>query len=400
MINIDLIAIIIFYGLLILLFIKKREKFEVQGKVFALYKTKLGLKLMDRIGNFSPRVMKWVGYVGVVVGFSGMSFIFYFLIKETFNFVTTPGAIPPLAPVLPGVAIPGAPVLSFWHWIIAIFIVAVVHEFSHGVMARTHGIKIKSSGFAFMGPILAAFVEPEEKEMVKKKKMAQLSVFAAGPFSNIILGFLFIALLVFVSGPLVGSMYQPGGTIVSAFVEGYPAVESGLELPFTIKQINGEDTMEFVQFVNVITKINPDDEINLVTDQGEFDIIAGINPDNSSRGFMGIAGFQQKRIIKESLVNFEWLAKFMIWFNLLISWLFLINIGVGLFNLLPLGPVDGGRMFITAATAIFKNERIAIKLFAIVSWICLLLIFINLWPWVMRLITWLGKGFLFLLAVI
>jgi len=400
MVNIDFISIVVFYGLLLLFFFKNKSKFTIQAKVFALYKTKLGLNLMDKIAKKFPRFMKIVGYVGTVVGFGGMGFIFYFLVKETLKFVTKPGAQPPLAPVLPGIYIPGAPTLSFWHWIIAIFVVAVVHEFSHGVLARTHKIKIKSSGFAFMGPILAAFVEPDEKQLQKKSVMKQLSVFAAGPFSNLVLGALFLLLLANITGPAVASIHSADGIIVNGFIDGYPAEKLNIELPFTILKINGQDTKDFIGFLNATTKIKPGDEVNIVTDKGQFSLVAAENPENKSKGFMGVTGFQQKKNVIEKYKGKEWLVKIFMWINLLITWLFIINVGVGLFNLLPLGPVDGGRMFLTAAMAIFKNKKIAMRTFAVVSWICLLLIFINLWPWIVKLFNWIIKIFILLVALV
>ncbi|RME55418.1 hypothetical protein D6777_00695 [Candidatus Woesearchaeota archaeon] len=400
MVNIDLISIIVFYGILLIFFFKNKKRFTIQSKVFALYKTKLGINLMDRIAQKFPRFMKVVGYFGTFVGFAGMIFIFFFLIKETLKFLYKPGAQPPLAPVLPGVHIPGAPTLSFWHWIIAIFIVAIVHEFSHGMLARTHKIKIKSSGFAFLGPILAAFVEPDEKQLNKKPLIQQLSVFAAGPFSNIVLGFLFLLILSNITAPIAASFYLPAGITVNGYLEGYPAEKSGVDLPFTILSINNKPTKDFIGFLNVTTKIKPGDEVYISTDKGNFSLVAAANPENKSRGFMGVTGFQQKKDVKEKYKGKEVWVKVFMWFNLLIMWLFLINIGVGLFNLLPLGPVDGGRMFMTTALAIFKDKRVALRIFAIVSWICLLLIFINLWPWIVKLFNWIVKIFILLIALI
>ncbi|MEK6816346.1 MAG: M50 family metallopeptidase, partial [Nanoarchaeota archaeon] len=299
-----------------------------------------------------------------------------------------------------GVSIPGVPTLSFWHWIIAIFLVALVHEFSHGVLARVHKIKIQSSGFAFMGPILAAFVEPDEKEMASKKTMQQLSVLAAGPFSNMVLGLIFLLILNFFTGPLTGSMFQPGGITVSSYMEGYPAEATGLKTPLTILKINGEDTMDFVQFVNVSSRIKPGDEVLLSTDKGDAKLVAAENPDNKSKGFMGVSGFQQDKKVKEEFRGYGFWPHVMLWFNVLIGWLFLINIGVGMFNLLPLGPVDGGRIFLTSMLAVFKDKRISMKIFAVVSWLCILLIFINLWPWIMKLFSWLAKIFFLVVGAI
>ena len=49
--NLDIILAIVFYAFLIIYFFKNREKFQVQGKIFAMYKTKLGLKFMDKIAK-------------------------------------------------------------------------------------------------------------------------------------------------------------------------------------------------------------------------------------------------------------------------------------------------------------------------------------------------------------
>src|SRR3989344_3695086 len=208
--NIDLISALIFYALLVLFFLVKRKKFDVQGKIFVLYKTKIGLNLMDRLAKKIPRLLKVVSFIGIIVGFLGMIVILGFLVYGTYQLFTVPDAKPVLAPVFPGIHIPGAPVLSFWHWIIALFVVAGIHEFSHGVISRVYGIDIKSSGFAFLGPILAAFVEPDEETLKKKKRIQQLSVFAAGPFSNILLGVVLLFLVPLVFNPLINNYFGDG----------------------------------------------------------------------------------------------------------------------------------------------------------------------------------------------
>src|SRR3989344_5654882 len=180
-----------------------KKMFEVQGKIFFLYRTKFGLKLMDRISKFSPKLMKVVGIVGIIIGFIGMILMFFLLVQMTLKLIMQPTSAPGLVPVLPGIKVsPLLPVLSFMHWIIIIFIIALVHEFSHGIFARLNNIKIKSSGFAFLGPIPAAFVEPDEKQMAKKSRKAQLSILAAGPFSNVVLAFVVLLLMLLIFMPI------------------------------------------------------------------------------------------------------------------------------------------------------------------------------------------------------
>ncbi len=400
MVNWDLISIIIFYSIILIFYYTHKERFIIQAKIFALYKTKLGLKTMDKIANFCPRFLKYLSYTGIGIGFIGMFFMLYILVKETFALIFIPGTEPAIAPVLPGIDIPGAPTLTFWHWIIAIFITAVIHEFSHGIIARLHKVKVKSSGFAFVGPILAAFVEPNEKTLVKKSPAQQLSVFAAGPFSNILLGILILILSAFIFSPLVSNIYDSNGITVNELMEDYPVYELEVDTPFTITAINGEETLDAITFYEVTLTLEPDEEVTLTTDQGDLLVTPTEHPENSSMAFFGISGLEQEQELKE---NYSYLAPFentISWFSLLILWLFIINIGIGLFNLLPLGPVDGGRMLYTASLFILKDEAKAKKLLAIVSFIVLAIIVINMIPWLTKFFVWIWGFATLILALL
>jgi len=430
MVSIDLIFALVFYGCVLLFFFKTRKKWEVQSGILALYRTNVGLRFMEKLAKHDTKKTKritgivffiigtiliiigllssymiitgsgiilfilgilvaiplrWLGYAGIIVGFIGMAFIFVVLLISTFKLFFIENAQPGIAPVLPGVRVTGLPTLSFWHWIISIFILAVVHEFSHGILARVHKVDVKSSGFGFLGPILLAFVEPDEKEISQSSKKAQLSIFGAGPFSNIILGALSILFFIFILGPVSNMILEYDGIAVSGFTSNYPAEKSGLTLPLVIKSINGIETLEFGSFINATKEITPDQKITLGTDKGVVEIKTVEDPKNSSRGFIGIEGLSQHTKTKENVSAF--VGDFFKWFSLLVMWLFFINIGVGLFNLLPLGPVDGGRMFYVASLAIFKNEKRAKKAWMIAMYLVLFLIFVNLIPWLSKLVN-------------
>src|SRR3990167_623430 len=198
--NWDLILLLVFFLGVYIFYLTNKKKFEVQGKVFFLYRTKFGLKFMDKFPKSFPKLLKIIGIIGVIVGFIGMILMLFLLIKMTLDLIIQPNAAPGLVPVLPGVKVSEyLPVLSFLHWIIIIFIVALVHEFSHGIFARLNNIKIKSSGFAFLGPIPAAFVEPDEKKLKKIPKKEQLAILSAGAFSNILLAVIIFLIISFVS---------------------------------------------------------------------------------------------------------------------------------------------------------------------------------------------------------
>ena len=396
--NYDLLFAILFYGLLLYLFIKNRDKFIVQNKIIAIYKTKIGLKLMDKIAKKFPKILKILSYISIFIGFAGMIIIIYFLLKSSLDLILLPNAQPAVAPVLPGIKVPGLPNLSFWHWIISIFIVAIVHEFSHGIFARLHKLKVKSSGIAFFGPILAAFVEPDEKDLNKASTKAKLSMMSAGPFSNLIFGFIFLLLMSSVMAPINTMIFEPSGIIVHQTTEGLPVSKTEIETPFLITKINNKETLNIPQFLEAFKELKPKDLIELQTDKGKIIVIATENPDNKSEGYIGISDFEIKQV--NSLKKYQFLGDITKWVTLLFFWLFVVNIGVGLFNLLPLGPIDGGRMFHVVALAVFKNKNKAMKAYNFISLFCLLLLFINILPYLIKLIVFIVKPLILLITLL
>jgi len=378
--NWDLILLLIFFLIVYVFYLTNKKKFEVQGKIFFLYRTKFGLKLMDRISKFSPKLMKVVGIVGIIIGFIGMILMFFLLVQMTLKLIMQPTSAPGLVPVLPGIKVsPLLPVLSFMHWIIIIFIIALVHEFSHGIFARLNNIKIKSSGFAFLGPIPAAFVEPDEKQMAKKSRKAQLSILAAGPFSNVVLAFLILPILLIIFMPLQNSMVEPTGIFILSTLDNYPANISGLQSGSTITGINNEEVKSSERLLDFIK--NNEDEFVLNTDKGDYSIQPVMEEGNYVIGVQTVqlTDYRNKNV---GTSLFDWLLQ-------LLKWLWLISLGVGLFNLLPLGPVDGGKMLPLGLSFFMKDKNKIKKIWKYVSFFVLGLIVINLLPYLVNLITWL-----------
>ena len=396
--NLDLIFALIFYGIIFLLFIKYRNKFEVQNKIFVLYKTKLGIKLMNKLSSKIPRVLHYISYLSITIGFIGMIITFLFLIKGVWNMIFIPNAIPVLAPVLPGVSIPGVPTLSFWHWIIAILITAVVHEFFHGVYASLAKVKIKSSGFAFLGPILAAFVEPDEKQLAKKSTHKQLSVLSAGPFSNIVLAFVFFLIGIFIIAPVTSSILELNGIQIVDINKDLPIAQTSLKSGDQILAIDNETVINQTHFSSIIKSHKPGDILNIQTQDKIIPVELSSNPENKSLPIMGVTISYAKADIKPSIKKiFGNTPLALFWILKLVFWVYAINLGVGLFNLLPLGPVDGGRMFYSASLFIFKKQEKAKKAYQYATLICLLLIFINLSPYIIKLLAFLIQPLIALL---
>jgi membrane-associated protease RseP (regulator of RpoE activity) len=157
--------------------------------------------------------------------------MFYFLYKLVYVYLFNPELvkaikIPPLMPLIPylpeAFKIDFLPPFYFTYWIIAIAVIALFHEFAHGIVARRYNVKIITTGFGFLGPFLAAFVEPNEKQMNKKPKYQQIAILSAGVFTNFMLAIIFFLLL---SG-FFAAAYVPAGALFNTYTVGGVALSS------------------------------------------------------------------------------------------------------------------------------------------------------------------------------
>ena len=344
--------ILLFYVLILLILYANRRRFEFQAKVIALYRTKIGISFMNRIAKKYNRAIILFGKIAVPLGYIGMAFISFTIIKGLFDLFFKPGAPPVVAPVLPGLPIMGmGMVFPFFKGIIALFIVVVIHEFFHGIMAGAYGIKIKNTGFAMFGPIPAAFVDPEEKEIKKKDSITQLSIFSAGPISNIFTAaiiILVLKLMFFGFTPLVQS--TESGINIQEIDEGSPASIAGVkEGVYNI--VNGVRFNTTEQFVGLLENIKPGENILLGNENGGYTINAIPNPEDKSKAYLGV------HFVTEYNLGNSIFIKAAIQIFSIIQWIFILSIGLGLANLLPLGPVDGGRMFKVAMNKYFGEKK-------------------------------------------
>ncbi|UCD07809.1 MAG: site-2 protease family protein [Candidatus Aenigmatarchaeota archaeon] len=93
-------------------------------------------------------------------------------------------------------------------------------------------------------------------------------------------------------------------------------------------------------------------------------------------GFIGIASVSSLVKLKPGLEGFEGPIVFI---QGLLFWLFLINFGVGAANLLPIGPLDGGRMWAIVIKKIAKKNWK--KIMSVVSYATLAIFIINFLFW-------------------
>jgi len=291
--KVDLSILVILFVALSFYLFKNRKRLHTDGALL-LYKTQWGVKLIEKIGDKYKKTLNFLSYVSIVVGYFLMAGILYLLGNTLWNYLTNPLIVqaikaPPIAPL-----IPYFPKLfgmqSFFpefyaiYFILAILIVATVHEFSHGIFARRYKIKIKSTGFAFLKffpAIFGAFVEQDDKQMEKAKKKEQLAILSAGVFANFIFGIIFFFVLIL----FFNLAFAQSGAVFQDYV--YSAVPIS-----AISFIDGKNVsnLDYNSFVKVL---------NQSFDKGLIEIRAG------NKNFSGVKGFfrddEEKVLLYESL---------------------------------------------------------------------------------------------------
>ncbi len=188
------------FGVALFLFLYVKRKNLKREGILYLYRTKIGLRAIEYIGKKWGKFLNILKYIVIVFGYIAMIAMIYLLVKTIQIFANVPELvraikIPPIAPLIPYLPqifrADYLPVFYFTYWIVVLAVVAIVHEFAHGIFAKQAGVRIKSTGFYFMGPFIGAFVEQDERQMIKAKRLDQLGILAAGSFSNAVFTVLF-----------------------------------------------------------------------------------------------------------------------------------------------------------------------------------------------------------------
>lgn len=388
----NIAAAVTFYLAFAIFLYIKRKKVEVQGKVIFLYRTERFNKLMKKIANLSPRFWQYFGYAAIPVGFIIMSLVFVLLSWQTWRILTIPNIGPQAQLLLPGpstLSVGPIQFISIGVFLFAILVIFVVHEGMHGVVASAWKVKIKNSGIGLMAIIPLAFVEPDEKQLMKKPLKAQLSVFAAGPMANFVAS-MFLILLVFGMVPAAAGLVSvlPGAKINSV-VAGFPAEQAGIHAGDIVIEANGKSVNSTNDLAAALTAVTPGGTVILKTSEKSFDIKTVASPQNASKAYMGIV-FRQNFQYDPKLVakfgegfvsnSYAVLQNLISLFNITA----LLNFLIGAINLLPLGPIDGGRMAYSTLQKFMKKK--ASKAFAFLTCASLALLIFNIvGPYVMKL---------------
>ena len=309
--------------------------FEIDFPII-MWKTQRLRGFLTKISNLSPRFWRWFMNVGIIVAYGAMIFITGTLLSTLPSVFDTPS----VSIVIPGVEMPGSSIyVPFVYGIIALATVLIVHEFSHGIQSIGEKIPIKSIGLLLFAVIPGAFVEPDEEKLKSAKKTSRLRVYAAGSIANISLAIIALLLFSLISAG-IPNYFAEDGIEIDRIVSDSPS-DGILKEGMVLQAIDGVKINDSQSYVDTVGSFKPGDNISIQTDQGTYSVVLGKNPNNESVGFFGIQANKHFKLVDDSLGPLPWVL-----FELLdlFQWIFMLNLVIGLFNLLPIKPLDGGYM--------------------------------------------------------
>ena len=138
----------------------------------------------------------------------------------------------------------------------------------------------------------------------------------------------------------IPTFFAEDGIAIDRIVSDSPS-DGVLKEGMVLEAIDNHQITNSSDYLDVVSHYSPGDNVSVKTDQGSYTLTLDKNPNNDSRGYFGIQANKHFKLINNSMGPIPWIL-----FELLelFQWVAMLNLGIGLFNLLPLKPLDGGYM--------------------------------------------------------
>jgi len=229
--------------------------------IVLMVRTQRGQKLLERLAK--PRKF-WRAYGELSLWVCSISMLVVgLLVPLAFisSIISPTTAPPPTASEL--VAIPGInPVIPLGWGVMAFIVSLVIHEFGHGLLARGHGMRIRSFGLLQLGPLpLGAFAEPQQEELFRAPRRERLRMFAAGPATNLFASFVMLLML----GGIAGQFVAIDESVhVRGIVLDEGAYNAGMQPWDTLISIDGEPVDSPETFRDILRTYSANDTADVV----------------------------------------------------------------------------------------------------------------------------------------
>ncbi len=238
--------------------------------------------------------------------------------------------------LVPGINITGIQLIYF---AIAIIVAAAVHELMHAYTAVSHGLHVKSIGFAVLLVVPIAFTEIDEEELGKAPTRSKIAVLASGPASNYLLALAFLFILTLVMSPY--------GIVVLDVLPNSLAEKYGLKPGDVIVAINDEPLTRSLLAKYLNNKSDVVFRLKIISNGVEREVEI-YKPSNVTR--LGIAFSNKPCDQLISLLGLDGALSILF----MITWLHIVNLGLAIINAAPIFISDGGRIFYE----LFRDKRL------------------------------------------
>ncbi|HOJ96421.1 MAG TPA: site-2 protease family protein [Methanospirillum sp.] len=372
-------------------------------RFITLYGPIIGLKT-DQVGFFDyskkfSNVLRVYGTIGVaMVIMVSVAMVVMLLLSVNLTLELKPEPTPLHKPqnifLIPGVNEFVPSTFAVWF---AFILTLVVHEFGHAILCRVESIAVKSMGVLFLIIPIGAFVEPDDDEVKKASPWPRMRMFGAGIMNNILIGLISFGLMV----SLIGMAVPTQEPIVVGLYKNYSAAQADVPTPSIIRTINGEPVQTSQDVSNILNTTRPGDTVIVGFDHNgevkDYSLNVSSWPEalgTHESGFMGVFYYNGQGIIDTVKTMFSPVGIFMLlsvpfnptmegqylrilgfdvsdteyykvpfpgyWELIhLLFWSGFINLAAGLFNALPMIPLDGGFIFKEGTERILSRRGLA-----------------------------------------
>ena len=364
-----------------------------------LIHTPFGLDFFDRVAKW-PGAKTWANVNAYFMPLITALAIFLIVgsLAVLFSNADARAGVSSLGPqanlLIPGLN-PYLPITYGW---VALVVTIIIHEAGHGILARVYNIRVDSTGIVLLlGLPIGAFVNIERDELAKATLKQKSAVLTAGPLNNMILaGLSLLALFLIMSTltPILDSNVPQFGALVVSVNPGSLAESIGLSQGSVIQTVAGQEmrTLENLSDalrgnlgqtvdiawieqsgqsvtksvalpesvepgrgtlgIGVSTLSTPGDVLERYKGAFGSNPLAILLPPTIQQGSVPYSDLMAPKY--ESSIGPSWA----IIANMLF-WLWFVNFNVGIFNALPIGPLDGGQLYGSILEKKIKSAAIA-----------------------------------------
>jgi membrane-associated protease RseP (regulator of RpoE activity) len=358
------------------------EHIVFYGPIMAIRTNRVGF--FDKFAALRTffRIYGTAGVIAVIIVSVFITLMLFISVRYTLMVAPEPTGIykPQNLLLLPGINEYVPSTFAVW---LAFIITIAVHEFGHAILCRVENIKVRSMGALIAVIPIGFFVEPDEEELERTTGMPKVRMFGAGITNNLVVGFSCFVLLILFMG-LVTPLSTPA---IHGVYKDYPAEQAGILPGSQVTAINGVPVASRGEITTLLNTTKPGEILTLSVEKDKIVkdyplTLAAWPPEypGSSSGFMGVQyydGDTTKSAIGEMLSPIGFF-KFLIipfandtsiqflrilafdtpetsyyqvpfygFWDLIhiLFWCAWINLNVGIFNAIPMIPLDGGYIF-------------------------------------------------------